>query len=175
MSPLGLVEVSRAGIVAIGRGPEGMYVNQFLQILGGGLVAAILSPLLLSFLQQRVIWRAQRQTEIKAKSFDDAMLALAMYETDALDVQLQENKPTGGGLQPVTNFRQETRNQMQKSLALIEAFFDQETFRAYNDALSSSLSLQTIPNVEYFQRRTKAIRLLADELGLSQPWWRISR
>jgi hypothetical protein len=61
-------------------------VGQFLQILGAGLVAGILSPLLLSFLQQRVIWRAQKQTEIKTKIFDEAMLALAMYEADALDV-----------------------------------------------------------------------------------------
>ena len=146
---------------------------QFLQVLGAGLIAGILSPLLLSFLQQRVIWRMQKQTEIKVKAFDEAMQALAMYEADALDVQLQANKPTGGGLQPVTNFRQETKNQIHKSLAMVEAFFNEETFTAYSDALSSGVSLQSIPNEKHSERRTKSIRLMADELGLSQPWWRV--
>jgi hypothetical protein len=114
-------------------------VAQFFQILGAGLVAGILSPLLLSFLQQRVIWRAQKNTEIKLKAFDEAMEALAMYEADALDVELQANKASGGGLQLVTNFRQETKNQIQKSLALVEAFFNEGTFKAYSAVLSSGM------------------------------------
>jgi len=149
-------------------------VTQFLQIVAGGLVAGILSPLLLSFLQQRVIWRAQKNTEIKIKVFDEAMQALAMYEADALDVELQANVPSGGGLRPITHFRQETKNQIQKSLALVEAFFNEQTFGAYSEALSSGVSLNTIPNKQHTDRRTRAIRLMADELGLEQPWWRIS-
>ena len=144
----------------------------FLTILATGLIAGIISPLVLSFLQQRVIWRAQKQTEIRTKTFDEAVQALAMYEADALDVQLQANTPTGLGLRPVTNFREETRIQMQKSLALVEAFFNEETSQAYRDALSSGVSLDKIPNEEFSKRRTRAIRSMADELGFNQSWWK---
>ena len=127
-----------------------------LQLLGAGLLAGILSPLLLSFLQQRVIWRTQKQMEIKAKAFDEAMQALAMYKADAMDVELQSNKPSGNGLQPLTHLRQETKNNVQKSLAMIEAFFNEKTFIAFNAAISSGISLKTIPNTEHFERKTSS-------------------
>ena len=148
-------------------------MDEFFKILATGLIAGIVSPILLSFLQQRIVWRVQKQIEIKTKAFDEAMQALAMYEADALDVEFQANKPSGVGVQPRTHFRQETIHQIQKSLALIEAFFNEETFIAFSEALSSGVTLETIPNERHSERRTKAIRLMADELGLSRPWWQI--
>jgi hypothetical protein len=105
--------------------------------IGAGIIGGIISPFVLAFLQQHIIWRAQTRFEIKQATFDEAVLALAMYEAYALDINLQANKPVVGGVTPQIHFRLETKNQIQKALALVEAFFSHATFSAFSDGLSA--------------------------------------
>jgi hypothetical protein len=141
-----------------------------LDSLGAGILAGIISPLVLAFLQQYVIWKPQKRIEIKQAAFDEAVLALAMYEADALDINLQANKPVAGGLTLKTNFRPETTNQIQKALAMVEAFFSPKAFSAFSAALSSGLSIEGIPNEKHSKQRTQALRRMADELELESPF-----
>ena len=104
--------------------------------IGAGIIGGIISPFVLAFLQQHIIWRAQTRFEIKQATFDEAVLALAMYEADALDINLQANKPVVGGVTPQIHFRLD-EIRIQKALALVEAFFSHATFSAFSDALSA--------------------------------------
>jgi len=135
-----------------------------------GIIGGIISPFVLAFLQQYIIWQPQKRLELKQTAFDEAVQALAMYEADALDIEVQANKPSVEGLTPQTHFRPETKNQIQKALALVEAFFNQDTFSAFSSALSSGLSVASIPNVEHSKRRTKALQCMAKELELENPF-----
>ena len=55
-----------------------------LQTLVAALLAGILSPLILGFLQYRFIWRAQKLREMKKEVFDEAIKTLAMNEVAQL-------------------------------------------------------------------------------------------
>lgn len=129
-----------------------------------GFIAGIISPLLLSLIQHQLIWKSQKLAEARREFFGEAVKAIAMFESDALDPGLQQ-QPSTGGLRPVTRFREETRVQIQKSLSLVEAFFSTEASDAFQKALSTNVSLNTIPSVEFSTRRTMALKLLARDVG----------
>lgn len=134
-----------------------------------GILSGVISPLVLSWLQHRVIWKSQKQLEIKFVIFQDAVRALSLWATDALDIHLQSNKASHNGLTRVTEARPETWELIEKSRGLVQAFFSSETFAAYDEALRANISLQSIPNEEFDQKRTKAILLMATELGIYRP------
>lgn len=74
-----------------------------------------------------------------------------MYEADALK-------------QPAT-IRPETTDQMQKALALVEAFFSPEAFDALTQYTKRDLSKG--PSADLSRLRTAAIKRMAGELGPS--------
>ena len=59
----------------------------------GGLIGGIISPLILSWLQHRFIWRTQKRLEMKHTIvFLDAVRALSLWARDALDPDFQSKK-----------------------------------------------------------------------------------
>ncbi len=88
-----------------------------------GLISGIISPLMLSLIQHKVIWKRQKTLEIKYSIFNDAIRALSQLSTDALDLALQSQKPTSNGLTPTIHFRPETTELIEKSRGLVMAFF----------------------------------------------------
>jgi len=133
-----------------------------------GILSGVLSPLVLSWLQHRVIWKRQKQLEIKFTIFQDAVRALSLWATDALDPGLQSKKAAYNGVTRVTEARSETWELIEKSRGLVQAFFSSETFSAYDEVLRANISLQNIPNEDFEQKRTKAILLMATELGIHE-------
>jgi hypothetical protein len=125
-------------------------MQTFLVALGSSFLGGIISPLLLSWLQHQYIWRAQKTAEARKAVFDDAIKAIAMFEADVL--------------KRLETIRQETADQMQKALALVEAFFSQEAFEALTQYTKRDLSRG--PTAELNQLRTNAIKKLTNELGL---------
>lgn len=69
------------------------------------IVTSILSPLVLLWLQNNIIWRMQKKFEIKYRVFDETIEALSLFAVDALDLKLQAMKETIGELQRATHFR----------------------------------------------------------------------
>lgn len=133
-----------------------------------GILSGVISPLILSWLQQRVIWKNQKRLEIKFTIFQDAVRALSLWATDALDPKLQSEKVAYMGITRVTDARLETWELIEKSRGLVRAFFSSETFSAFDEVLRTNISFQTIPNEEFERKRTKAILLMAKEIGIHE-------
>jgi len=61
-----------------------------------GFISGLLSPLFLSILQQKLVWKPQKQFEIKFGILTDAIKALSAYQSDALNPELQKTKEGKG-------------------------------------------------------------------------------
>jgi hypothetical protein len=75
------------------------------------------------------IWCEQKTAEARKQVFDEAVKAIAMLEADTLN--------SGG---KAFQIRQETTDQMQKALALVEAFFSGAAFDVLSQYLKRDLS-----------------------------------
>jgi hypothetical protein len=129
-----------------------------LQTLVAALLAGILSPLILAFLQYRFIWRAQKLREMKKEVFDEAIKTLAMNEA----AQLYESGSD----------REETVLQQQKAHLLVEIFFS----RASSELFVKASSMRFEPMERgvkvpegYYDVRDRAVRSMAGELGIVVP------
>jgi hypothetical protein len=129
-----------------------------------GLLAGIVGGTIVAVAQHYLVWHEQQQFQIKKSVFDDAVGALTMYEADAMNMELQASNVGVGDVRPETKFREPTNISMAKALALVPAFFSPKTAHAYMIAYGAKLSLKNIPNSDYYERRDKAVRLLAAEL-----------
>lgn len=112
-----------------------------------GILSGVISPLILSWLQQRVIWKNQKRLEIKFTIFQDAVRALSLWATDALDPKLQSEKVAYMGITRVTDARLETWELIEKSRGLVRAFFLQKPF------LPSTKCLERIFHFKQFQTK----------------------
>lgn len=98
------------------------------------LAAGIISGTIVAGVQHYVVWLEQQQFQIKKSVFDDAMSAIAKYEADAMDIELQASNVGAGGIRPETKLRDQTKFEMNKALALVPAFFSPEAAQAYGMA-----------------------------------------
>ena len=140
--------------------------SKYFELIGVGLLSGIISPLFLSWLQHKWIWKSQKKLEIKYEIFEDAVKALSLYATDALDPKLQSQKASYKGVARLIELRPETSELMEKSRGLVSAFFSKEAYSLYDSALKAGVSIETIPCVDFEQKRTKAIVKLSEELGI---------
>jgi len=101
--------------------------------------------------------------ELLRKAFDDAVNALAMYEQDAYDPRLQA--PPDGRRRHI-EFRVETGVQMQRARSLVQAFFPEQIFEAFKNALDAT-DVGVVPNTDFAQKRVRALQLMAEYIGLS--------
>jgi hypothetical protein len=130
-----------------------------LQTLVAALLAGILSPLLLAFLQYRFIWRAQKLREMKKEVFDEAIKTLAMNEVAEL-------------FPSVSGDREETVLQQQKAHLLVEIFFSRASSELFLKA--STMRFESVEQVvkvpkEYYDVRDRTVRSMAGELGIVVP------
>jgi len=105
-------------------------------------------------------WRPQSRMELLRKAFDEAVSALAMYEADAYDPRLQEDR------RRFIEFRKETGVQMQRARALVQAFFSEQAFIAFCEALDAT-DVASVPNSDFTAKRTRALQLMANYVGLA--------
>lgn len=131
-----------------------------------GILSGLLSPLVLSWLQHKIIWKSQKRAEIKMKVFEDALTALGSLETDALDAGLQSSKKEYKGLTRIVEFRPETIVLKERARGMVRAFFSQDTFNKVDEAMRAPLSIENAPNSEFEEYRTLAIAAMATELGV---------
>ena len=138
-----------------------------IEAIVAGVVAGILSPLVLAWLRHKYIWQSEKRLEQKYKIFIDAVRALALFSTDALDPKLQSEKASYKYVSRVTECRPETFEAMETSLGMVKAFFGEATFSALDKAFKQKLSVENVPNTEFENARVEAILAMACELGIA--------
>ncbi len=129
-----------------------------------GIISGILSPLVVSWLQHKFIWKRERDIDLKNSIFRDTARALSTLERDALDPGLQGSKASPGDVTRQTEFRPETLELCQTTRSLIGAFFSPEAFEAFDKAYKSQISINNIPDPMFDLRRTEALVKLNKEL-----------
>jgi hypothetical protein len=134
-----------------------LIASGFIGFLGG--TAALLA-------QQHLAWIPQKRIELRRAVFDEAVSALAMYEVDALDVELQSNPQTHDGIHPAPVLRLETKIKMERVRAQVQAFFPAATFEAFTQALNAPVNLKNIPNTDFAEKTSRALKLMAADIGL---------
>ena len=128
-----------------------------------GLISGIISPILVSWIQHKCIWRSQKRLEYRWLIFNDAIKVLAFYARDAMDFELQQNKKEHNGRRASTELRNETKELMEKSRGLIKAFFP-DSHEAFDKALRAEISLRNYNDFD--EKRCIAIEKMSEELGV---------
>jgi hypothetical protein len=95
--------------------------------------------------QHRILWKPQKRIELRRAIFDEAVKALAHYEVDALDVDLQDANRIREGERLAVEIRLETRVLMQRTRLQVEAFFPTSTSDAYKAALHAPIGIRHNP------------------------------
>jgi len=140
-------------------------VQAAVQVILGGFVGFV-GGIGAVWAQQYIAWRPQKRIELRRAVFDEALNALAMYEVDALDPALQAKSAAANGMRLHVELRLETKVQMQRARSQVQAFFPEATFEAFREALDAMVGLNYIPNTEFTEKSTKALKLMAVDIGL---------
>lgn len=137
-----------------------------LETIIAGIIGGVISPFIVSFLQHKCIWRSQKKIEFKYSVFQDAVLALSQFAVDATDPAVQSDKKTYKNFARVVEARPETFSLMERSRGMVKAFFSEEAFQAFDEALKVPISIENVPNLDFERARVEAIARLAKELGI---------
>jgi len=129
-----------------------------------GIVSGIISPFIVSWLKHTFIWKRQRNIEFRNSIFRDAVRALSMLETDALDVALQLDKASFKGKTRSVEARPQTFELCMTVGSLIECFFTNDAFKAWEKAYKSPISIENAPDIEFMSNRSDVLKKLAQEL-----------
>ena len=140
-------------------------MQQFVQIIASGFVGFIGGAAAL-WTQQRFAWLPQKRIELRRAVFDEAMNALARYQIDALDVKLQKAVEATGAQQPYVELRPETKVTMERARLQVHAFFPVATFEAFTRALNADVRINNIPNADFTEKSSTALKLMATDIGL---------
>ncbi|MGI9521962.1 MAG: hypothetical protein ACR2PG_09975 [Hyphomicrobiaceae bacterium] len=120
--------------------------------------AGLVAGVIVAWFNYQYIWRSHLQAELQRSVFDDAMKALARYEVDVQDEDLQDLRP-------------ETKLARAKALAVVPGFFSKEAADAYKHVfdIEPQTSLRAKLDQSYFEKLETAVRLLAKELRNPAP------
>ena len=131
-----------------------------------GILSGIISPLFLSLLQHKWIWKSQKKLEVKYSIFNDAVRALSLYSADALDPKLQSEKASYKGFSRQVEMRPETAELIQRASGMIAAFFSKEAYSSFEKAIREKISIENVPNMEFEEALSTAIICLSKKLGI---------
>jgi hypothetical protein len=127
-----------------------------------GVLGAVIGGAIVAWFNYQYIWKSQKKLELMRSVFDDAMQALALYEVDVQNKDLQDLRP-------------ETRIAQAKALALVPAFFP-EGSDAYRHVFDAGQKLRAMIDDSYYKKVDEAVRLMANELNKSDapaPWEKV--
>ncbi len=134
-------------------------------------IASIMSPLMLAWLQHKIVWRAQKRDEIKMDAFINTLTAFSSKESDASDVELQSQKKEYKGQPIKVDFRPETIIVLRKARGMVKVFFSKDTFDKVDRAMKAQISFDDYPPIEFYERCDIAISAMAKELGINAGLW----
>ncbi|MFA9475231.1 MAG: hypothetical protein ACERJ2_11795 [Filomicrobium sp.] len=120
-----------------------------------GVLGAVIGGAIVAWFNYQYIWKSQKKLEQMRSVFDDAMEALARYEIDVQNKDLQDLRP-------------ETKLAQAKALALVPAFFP-EASDAYRHVFDAGHKLRAMIDDSYYEKVNEAVSLMAKELHNSDP------
>ena len=120
-----------------------------------GVLGAVIGGIIVAWFNYQFIWKSQKKLELMRSVFDDAMEALAQYEIDVQNKDLQDLRP-------------ETKLAQAKALALVPAFFPKAS-DSYRHVFDAGQKLRAMIDDSYYKRVDEAVRLMANELHNSDP------
>jgi len=129
-----------------------------------GIISGIISPFIVSWLKHTLIWKRQRNIEFKNSILRDAARALSMLETDALDAALQFDKASYKGKTRMVEARAQTFELCITVGSLIECFFRDDAFKAWEKAYKTPISIENAPDMEFMSNRRDVLKKLVQEL-----------
>ena len=150
---------------------EKMTISLWVSILVAiiaGLFGGLVGPLIDHGLLRRR-WRSQKTFELKYDTFRGAVEALAAWAADAVDFDLQRNKPEYQGTIHKTHLRPSTEQAVEHHKGLVEAMFSPRVISAFDAVLRSHISIENVPNTEFEEKRSAFVVAAASELGLFIP------
>jgi hypothetical protein len=120
-----------------------------------GLVGAVIGGLIVAWFNYQYIWKSQKKLELMRTVFSDALDALAQYEVDVQNKDLQDLRP-------------ETKISQAKALALVPAFFPMAS-DAYKHVFDAGQKFRATIDDSYYKRLNEAVTLMATELNSADP------
>lgn len=141
-----------------------LWVSLLVAIIAG-LFGGIIGPIVNDRLLHNR-WRSQKSFELKYETFRGAVDALAAWEADALDFELQSKKTEYNGTVRKVKVRPETAQALEHYKSLLQATFSRGVASAYETTLHSHIAIENIPYTDFEQKRAAFVRAAASELGL---------
>lgn len=129
--------------------------------LFGGIIGPIVNDRLL-----HSRWRSQKSFELKYGTFRGAVDALAAWEADALDCELQSKKTEYKGTVRKVEVRPATAQALEHYKSLLQAMFSRNVASAYETTLRNHIAVENIPETHFEQKRATFVTVAASELGL---------
>ena len=127
-----------------------------------GLLGAVIGGVIVAWFNYLYLWKGAKRIEQMRAVFDDAMKALALYEVDVQNKNLEDLSP-------------ETKLAKAKALALVPAFFPRAA-NAYSHVFDAGQKLRATIDEGYHERVNEAVALMANELhdtDAARPWEKV--
>ncbi len=142
-------------------------------------ILGLCSGAVLSWLQFKYIWINQRRLEEKFKTLDEAAKALALFEREALDPQIQNKKRVYDNGDNETSFRKieltaETDVLIRTALVKTKALYSANAYQSLDEALKTKLNVKE-PNDErhheFIKKSEKAIEEMSEDIKTNMSNW----
>ena len=127
-----------------------------------GLLGAVIGGVIVAWFNYLYLWKSAKKIEQMRAVFDDAMKALALYEVDVQNRDLDDLSP-------------ETKLAKAKALALVPAFFPRAS-DAFRHVFDVGQKLRATIDEGYHERVNEAVALMANELhdtDAARPWEKV--
>ena len=143
-------------------------------------ILGLCSGAVLSWLQFKYIWINQRRLEEKFKTLDEAAKALALFEREALDPEIQKKKRIYDHGVNKTNVRvpelsAETDVLIRTALVKTKALYSESAYQSLDDALKTKLDINDPMSAdrhhEFLNKSEKAIEEMSKDIKANMSNW----
>jgi len=142
-------------------------------------ILGLCSGAVLSWLQFKYIWINQRKLEEKFKTLDEAAKALALFEREALDPEIQNKKRIYDHGDNKTSFRKielsaETDVLMRTALVKTKALYSASAYQSLDEALKIQLDVKDPSgdgHHEFTKKSEKAIEEMSKDIKANMSNW----
>lgn len=142
-------------------------------------ILGLCSGAILSWLQFKYIWINQRRLDEKFKTLDESAKALALFEREALDPEIQNNKRVYDHGENQTSSRKieltaETDVLIRIALVKAKALYSEGAYQSLDEALRTRLDIKDPggdSHHEFLQKSDKAIEEMSKDIKANMTGW----
>ena len=137
------------------------------------------SGVILSWIQFKYIWIKQRKLELKFKTIDEAAKAIALFEREALDPEIQNKKRVYGTGDQGTSVRSievsaETDVLIRIALLKTKALYSESAYKHLDSAFRTKLDVNDPSgdnHHEFIEQSAKAIEEMSEDIHTNVSNW----